>query len=415
MGSASWRLFERFGVELEYMIVDRDSLGVRPIAVQLLGPGGDVQFDDVTWSNELVAHVIELKNSEPAPSLPGLAERFQASVLEINNRLAPLHAGLLPTAMHPTMNPPHETTLWTHEYSEVYAAFDRIFHCRGHGWSNLQSMHLNLPFASDDEFGRLHAAIRLVLPLLPALAASSPLQEGRRTGLLDTRLDNYRNNAARIPSVCGAVIPEPVFTEAEYRETILEPIWRDLAPMDPTGLLRNEFANARGAIARFSRGSIEIRVIDVQETPLADLAIARLVVAVLKACATERWADLRAQMAWPVAPLAGIFRDVLRDADRALIRDEAFLGMFGLTRPLLAGEAWQRISDALMSEEERLSPSMQPLRTILREGCLARRILERMGAADDDRRLQRLYRELADCLAHGRTFHGPTMATAADL
>lgn len=415
MGSASWRLFERFGVELEYMIVDRDSLAVRPIAVQLLGPGGDVRFDDVTWSNELVAHVIELKTTEPAPSLRGLADRFQASVQEINNRLAPLHARLLPTAMHPTMLPLHETALWTHEYSEVYAAFDRIFHCRGHGWSNLQSMHLNLPFATDDEFGRLHAAIRLVLPLLPALAASSPLQEGRRSGLLDTRLEHYRNNAARIPSVCGELIPEPVFTEAEYRETILEPIWRDLAPMDPTGLLRDEFANARGAIARFSRGSIEIRVIDVQETPLADLAIARLVVAVLKACATERWADLRTQMAWPVAPLAGIFQDVLRDADRALIRDEAFLAMFGLTRPLNAGEAWHRICDALISDEERISPSMQPLRTILGEGCLARRILERMGAADDDRRLQRLYRELADCLARGRMFHGPTMATAADL
>ena len=36
---------------------------------------------------------------------------------------------------------------------------------------------LNLPFSSDEEFGRLHAAIRLLLPLLPALAASSPLVE----------------------------------------------------------------------------------------------------------------------------------------------------------------------------------------------------------------------------------------------
>ena len=43
-------------------------------------------------------------------------------------------------------------------------------------------MHVNLPFADDAQFARLHAAIRLVLPLLPALAASSPIAEGSVIG-----------------------------------------------------------------------------------------------------------------------------------------------------------------------------------------------------------------------------------------
>ena len=76
---------------------------------------------------------------------------------------------LLPGGVHPWMDPSKETRLWPHEYNEVYRSFDRIFGCAGHGWSNLQSTHLNLPFADDDEFGRLHAAIRAILPLLPAL------------------------------------------------------------------------------------------------------------------------------------------------------------------------------------------------------------------------------------------------------
>src|SRR5690606_18371458 len=99
--------------------------------------------------------------------------------------------------------------------------FDRIFNCGGHGWANLQSVHLNLPFANDAEFGRLHTAIRLLLPLMPALAASSPLVERRMTGVLDNRLEFYRSNAKRVPSVTGLVVPEPALTRQEYEQDIL--------------------------------------------------------------------------------------------------------------------------------------------------------------------------------------------------
>ena len=54
--------------------------------------------------------------------------------------------------MHPWMDP-RAASLWPHEYGEVYAAYDRIFDCRRHGWANLQSVHLNLPFADEREFG----------------------------------------------------------------------------------------------------------------------------------------------------------------------------------------------------------------------------------------------------------------------
>ena len=87
----------------------------------------------------------------------------------------------MPTAMHPWMDPATETVLWD-DATDVYRTYDRIYGCRGHGWANLQSMHVNLPFADDSQFARLHAAIRLVLPLLPALAASSPIAEGSVDG-----------------------------------------------------------------------------------------------------------------------------------------------------------------------------------------------------------------------------------------
>jgi gamma-glutamyl:cysteine ligase YbdK (ATP-grasp superfamily) len=106
-----------------------------------------------------------------------MAAGFQAEVRAIGRQLEPLGARLMPTAMHPWMNPAAETRLWPHDQAEIYQAYDRVFGCSQHGQANLQSMHLNLPFANDAEFARLHAAVRLVLPILPALAASSPIVE----------------------------------------------------------------------------------------------------------------------------------------------------------------------------------------------------------------------------------------------
>ena len=74
MSSAPLSLFSAFGIELEYMLVDAQSLDVRPIADQVmqLEAGkqvSDVEFEDISWSNELVLHVLELKTTDPAPSL----------------------------------------------------------------------------------------------------------------------------------------------------------------------------------------------------------------------------------------------------------------------------------------------------------------------------------------------------------
>ena len=76
-----------------------------------------------------------------------------------------------------------------------------------------------------------------------------------------------------MPSLAGAVVPEPIFTQADY-QALLASLYADLAPLDPDGTLHHEWVNARGCIARFDRMALEIRVLDVQECPRADLAIA---------------------------------------------------------------------------------------------------------------------------------------------
>jgi gamma-glutamyl:cysteine ligase YbdK (ATP-grasp superfamily) len=393
---AELHLFDAFGIELEYIIVDAESLDVRPIADELFRAVtgeyvSDVERGPITWSNELVAHVVELKTTSPAPSLDGLADLFQEEVREINRRLAAFGARLLPTAMHPWMDPHREMRLWPHDSSEIYEAFNRVFDCRGHGWANLQSMHINLPFCGDEEFGRLHAAVRLLLPLLPAIAASSPVMDGRLTGLMDNRLDVYRRNSRRIPSVAGRIIPERAFTRADYERLILQPMYADIRPYDPDGVLQDEYLNARGAIARFSRGSIEIRLLDVQECPAADLAIAALVIDVLKRLVAETWTDVAAQQSVEIEPLERVLLATIRDAERAVIDEPEVLAQFGIRgrRPVAVQEVWEHLSNPDAA-------------SAARGETLASRISTRVSPAAGSAALRGVYRELADCLESGR-------------
>ena len=404
----SYPLFSVFGVELEYMIVDRATLDVRPIADALIHAetgtyASEVERGPVSWSNELVNHVLELKTNGPAPSLAGLAEAFGAEVRYVNRRLAPFGARLLPTGAHPWMDPHREMVLWPHEYNEVYALYNRIFDCRGHGWANLQSAHLNLPFDSDAAFGALHAAVRVLLPVLPALSASTPVLGGRPTGLADSRLEAYRHNQARLPSLTGRVVPEAVFTEADYDARIFAPIRADVRPYDAEGVLEHHFLNSRGAIARFDRGAIEVRVLDLQECPAADLAILHVVVAALQALVAERWQPLDALKAWPEDDLLPILLDAIRHGEAAPIDNADYLRCFGLdVRACTAGELWRHLLTSLGAD---LPTDVRArLARIVRGGTLATRIARRLGPGPDRAALAAVYGELAEGLDANRMF-----------
>jgi carboxylate-amine ligase len=402
-----YKLFEVTGIELEYMVVDRDTLKVLPIVDKLFEDvtgaiTSDVERGDVEWSNELVSHVVELKTAKPTKKIPAFRKKFHADVKAINAVLAKRNAMLLPGAAHPFMDPFTETVIWPHEYNEVYALYNRIFDCRGHGWSNLQSTHLNLPFANDDEFSKLHAAIRLLLPIIPALSASSPILDGKPTGFLDSRMEAYLHHQEKLPELMGSLIPEAVFSQEDYYREIFSPIAQAMAPFDTENVMDHHFANSRGAIARFDRGAIEIRVIDIQECPAADLAIAELIVAVLKALTSGRWVSSYLQRAWSEHDLLPLFVQVIKDAGSTVIANRDYLLMFGLMKQdhMSAHKLWQHLFVELYGE---LSENCrQHVGHILEHGCLASRILRRTGKTPSHQVLVDVYRELANCLQEDR-------------
>lgn len=400
--------FAGYGIELEYMIVDRQTLAAMPIADALLraasGSNGlDVDRGRFGWSNEIVLHLVELKNIRPEPALEPLAAGFQAEVGVIDRLLAPLGARLMPGGMHPWMNPAADTRLWPHDHAPIYQAYDRIFGCRQHGQANLQSMHLNLPFAGDDEFARLHAAARLLLPILPALAASSPIIDGTASGFLDTRMAVYNTAVQRVPSVIGQVIPDTTASRADYEAQVLVPMYRDIAPLDHAGVLRHEWLNARAAIPRFERNALEIRVLDVQECPRADLAIAAAVTAVIRALYDGKWSPLATQQALGTDVLAQILSACIRDAEAATIDDAGYLRLLGFPgRSCQTGELWRHLVETTLPDDG--GPWHAPLRVILEQGPLARRILRAIGTDASKAHLQTVYRALCDSLETGRMF-----------
>ena len=404
MSNSSWHLFDRFGLELEYMIVSKKTGKVLPRVDAVLGKNengenlSDVEHGDVGLSNELVSHVLEFKCAEPAKSFEGWSERFHKEILAANQRLSALDAELLPTAAHPFMDPMTETKLWPYDCNEIYEAYNRIFDCRGHGWANLQSTHLNISFSGDAEFGTLHAAIRLLLPLIPAFAASSPYLDGRYTGYKDARIETYRHNQEKIPSITGKVIPEAVYTEADYNEKIFEVVKRDIAPYDTDHLLNHFFLNSRGAIARFDRGAVEIRLVDIQECPKADVALAEFEMAILKGLAKGTFAPLEKQKAFDTDRLVKILFATVKDAEEALIQDSEYLKIFGIeASEMCAKDLLKSILEKVRSDIS--AESLNVLQKLLDRGTLATVLVKKLGEKPSQEAFMQEYEKLARSLA----------------
>ncbi len=398
---SNFKIWERFGVEMEFMIVDRETLQVLPRADIPLGKDkdgnqlSDVEYDDIGLSNELVSHVLEFKCAHPKSTFDGLGKRFFHEIRRANKKLEKIGAMLLPSAAHPFMDP-SEMQLWPYDCNDIYQTYDRIFNCKGHGWANLQSTHLNLSFDGDDEFGELHAAIRLLLPLIPAIAASSPYLDGKYTGFKDARIEVYRHNQDKVPEIAGLVIPEKVYTYDEYNKQIFDKVKKAIAPYDPEHLLNHFFLNSRGAIARFDRGAIEIRLVDIQECPNADIAIVELEIAMLKAIAGKNLRDFDTER------LSALLTATSRDAEDTVIDWPEYLSVFGMSGKCTAGELWKHIFAMVKNELTEVSAST--MKKMLDRGTLSSALYRALGDAPSREAFVSEYKKLADCLAHNRLY-----------
>ncbi|NIJ44577.1 carboxylate-amine ligase [Wenyingzhuangia heitensis] len=402
-----YKLFEVYGIELEYMLINNSTFKVAPKVADLLTAKNGTLVDDINngtigWSNELVAHVVEIKTQNPVADLTGLDIDFHKNIIEINHLLTETDSKLLGTACHPLMDPFTETKLWEHGSNEIYELYNTIFNCKGHGWSNLQSMHINLPFYNDAEFEKLHAAIRILLPILPGLCASSPVLDGNFTGFKDSRLESYKYNQKEIPIIAGSVIPEQAFSRNEYEVSIFDPIKKAIEPFDKEKILDHYFVNSRGAIARFDRNAIEIRVIDIQECPKADIAIAILVTQVLKVLVTTPYTSLTSQKKWHEKELASILNTCIKQGENSIITNTDYLKELGITKTETVKNVWKYLYKTVANQIPKNYQSA--IEIILEKGTLATRIENSLKSDLSEKNIQKVYTKLADCLQQNVLF-----------
>src|SRR5215475_4629313 len=88
---ATLHLFDAHGIEVEYMLVDAETLDVVPAADELLEAVagevvGEFENGDIMWNNELALHVLELNCNGPRRSLVGLGRAFADNVTLANSK-----------------------------------------------------------------------------------------------------------------------------------------------------------------------------------------------------------------------------------------------------------------------------------------------------------------------------------------
>jgi len=177
-----------------------------------------------------------------------------------------------------------------------------------HGWLNIQSFQLNLPYRNEADGIRLHNLIVNLVPYLPAISASSPIYESRVGRFRDNRLHFYGESQREIPSITGDVVPEYVASFDEYQRRIILAYTSELKRAGAQALLlEKEWINSRGAIFRFDRKAIEIRVMDEQECVKMDVALSCFIRAVLRG--------------WMRTEFSHQSRDVLINNYKAIVKD----------------------------------------------------------------------------------------------
>jgi gamma-glutamyl:cysteine ligase YbdK (ATP-grasp superfamily) len=181
-----------------------------------------------------------------------------------------------------------DTSIWPHRHRQIYEAYRKLFNLNQHGWLNIQSFQLNLPYSNEQNGVRIHNLLANICPYLPAFTASSPICEGRSAVYVDDRLRFYKLNQSEVPSITGDVVPEYVSSFGEYYRKIISKYSTEMAQAGAEELiLHKEWVNSRGIILRFERKALEIRVMDEQECIKSDVAISCFIRALLRGLLRE--------------------------------------------------------------------------------------------------------------------------------
>ncbi len=358
------------GTEHEYSIND-SKFNPLPVSDQIIQTvcgsfRSEILFGDVKLGKELQKHVLEFVPRLPADDLNALETQLIHGIRKFYH-IFPERYHLLGLGMHPTLTL-DKTAVWDHDEGAYYEVYDRIFSIRQHGWLNLQALQINFSYTGDKDLVPLYNRLRLLLPYLVAITASSPMVEGKLTGSADNRLLYYMTNQKEIPQICNHIIPGKIRNVGEYHAAQDE-IFSELK-RHGAAILCEEWVNSSGVIIRFSRKCLEIKALDEQECIRSDMAVCAFVRALVRCQTLPVETDQDA--------LLSCMEDAIRSGTRTL-RPEL---------EKLYTSAWKRATD----EERKYLPVIE---NRICEGSLAEQIAHRYTK---EREIVPILNDMAHCL-----------------
>ena len=268
-------MLEVIGPEHEFSIVNNE-MKTLPIVEHVINDyygkiTNSLYSKKFAFRKEFPLHIIELKANRPFKSPELLEESMQNAIMSLLEFIEKkFNAYLLGTGMHPLLRL-EETG--TRRYDKIAQEFEKVFLLKRHGWLNVQSFQINLPYSTESEAVSLHNALAHLCTYLPAISASSPICESQLTSYIDSRLYYYKKKSLEIPSIAGEIIPEYISSFDQFQREVSGRYSRDLSK---AGVSIEDFAdyvNQRAAVFKVARKAIEVRVMDEQECIKSDVAL----------------------------------------------------------------------------------------------------------------------------------------------
>lgn len=237
------------GVEEELLLVD-DELCLAPVAERVLD-----EIDDERVSNEIFAGQIEIKTG-----VCDGAEAALRELAELRRAVAATGAGLIAAGIHPADDFGRAQLVSKPRYAPVAKDFASLLRTPPCG------LHVHVGMPDPETAIRVANALRRQLPLLQALTANSPFQEGGDSGHASAR------TAAVVSSYPRFEMPREFRDFEEFQEVADQLIaaagvadytyiWWDVRPHP-------------------NLGTVEVRAVDVQADVAASVAIAALIQAI---------------------------------------------------------------------------------------------------------------------------------------
>lgn len=168
------------------------------------GPLPAVQMGNLEWRRRMMRHELSVGLLKPTEDIGNIGGMLAASLRLLDDTLAPHGLRLLTAGMHPWATSPASTR----DDDRAAALLRDLVDLGTPGWTDNRAARLVFPFLDDEDFRPLQAAVRLLAPLVPALAAASPWSAVDGPPTRSARIAEARRRAIEVPVWTGGWLPE---------------------------------------------------------------------------------------------------------------------------------------------------------------------------------------------------------------